>query len=72
MSSKFTSRLGQESEDLAHVSNDIFNGNLDYPLRLPEFPYTAASLFDARFDTVTYGLTYVSDVTIVAHEFLWV
>ena len=43
------------------MSNDIFNGNYDYPLRLPEFPYTAASLFDSRYDSITYGLTWVSE-----------
>ena len=52
--------LGQESSSKAHISNDIFNGNLDYPLRLPEYPYTAAMLFDAKYSMLTYGLTWVS------------
>ena len=55
-----TSVAGNENLDTAHVSNDIFNGNLDYPLRLPEFPYTASTLFEARLDLLTYGLTWVT------------
>ena len=59
-----TNVAGNENLDTAHVSNDIFNGNLDFPLRLPEFPYTASTLFEARLDLLTYGLTWVRHKTL--------
>ncbi|KAK7094812.1 cyanophycinase-like [Littorina saxatilis] len=58
-----TPLLGNENYDHALTSTDIFYGKSSSSSRKPEFLRVAASIFDARLDSSSYGTTYEKNPT---------